>query len=292
MWLQVNRLAHILAHHNVLWLTLQYVREKIVPIALAKRLSEFRVLIEFANLGVGRGHPTQKEWDGFERRHPWFTLPILLNKGATERDLLDFVRTLSKNLGSVLDEGDWLREFFRLGGTWTSLKWLLGLQPGPVASPSSDLVVERDIRSGEMRVHRPAGEEDRNLGFMLPADFTPVWSTGRFEYRAKAEFHRVLYALWRESWRARRCPQCSRYFVAATPKQKCCSQACRNLQRSLKNAQYWAENKDEINAGRRKGESDVDSEKEKVGVHGLHFGRREVSGSLEDKARKADSLLR
>jgi hypothetical protein len=202
---------------------------------LAKqRLAEFEVLMEFANLGAAKGPPPrdfEEEWRRFECKHRWFTLPIKPFRGTTERDQIEFVWILIKNLRGVLSGSDQEGWWIRLWGRWSSLKFLLGLQSQEVT-----------------------GRDGRALGCIAPADFAPVWDTGSFKYRPATEFQRVLHALWKQSWRARRCLRCARYFVAAKPAPpKYCSDDCRNLQRALVNAEYWAENKDKINAARRKG---------------------------------------
>lgn len=87
----------------------------------------------------------------------------------------------------------------------------------------------------------------------MRARFALVWRTGRFEYVPRVVFQQILYDLWKESWRARRCPRCGSYFVADRPARLYCSSDCGNTERALRNADYWRDHKDKINAARRKG---------------------------------------
>jgi hypothetical protein len=90
-------------------------------------------------------------------------------------------------------------------------------------------------------------------GIIVPAQFAPIWHTSRFEYRPRVVFQQILYELWKQSWRARRCPRCRRYFVADRPARLYCSRDCGSTERAVRNADYWREHKEKINAARRKG---------------------------------------
>jgi hypothetical protein len=54
----------------------------------------------------------------------------------------------------------------------------------------------------------------------------PVWGSVEVRFVARGDFEAALWALFRESWRARTCAQCKRYFIAEKPAQTYCSNRC------------------------------------------------------------------
>jgi hypothetical protein len=65
------------------------------------------------------------------------------------------------------------------------------------------------------------------------------WSAGRFEYHPDTQFRLAFYLLFRQSWRAKRCPQCGRYFVADKPPQRYCSFRCYDAAKQQRDLNYW-----------------------------------------------------
>ena len=65
------------------------------------------------------------------------------------------------------------------------------------------------------------------------------WKRGEFSYQPVNDFQRAVYALWRESWRARTCLECGRMFIAAKPPQLYCSVACSTAARRKRDLALW-----------------------------------------------------
>lgn len=68
---------------------------------------------------------------------------------------------------------------------------------------------------------------------------TTDWVRGDFSYAPLNDFQRAVYMLFRESWRARSCPECGRLFVAAKPAQLYCSVNCSIGARRKRDLALW-----------------------------------------------------
>jgi len=53
------------------------------------------------------------------------------------------------------------------------------------------------------------------------------------------DFQRAVYLLWLERWRARVCPECSRFFVADKPAQRYCSTRCYGKAKAARSLAWW-----------------------------------------------------
>lgn len=76
----------------------------------------------------------------------------------------------------------------------------------------------------------------------LPAaQFSCDWQHGEITYQFETQFQEALYLLMRESWRAKVCPSCGKYFIADKPAQRHCSSACYGDMKR-KRAMEWQRN--------------------------------------------------
>ena len=66
----------------------------------------------------------------------------------------------------------------------------------------------------------------------------PIWGAGVFSYTPLNDFQRAIYQLFLESWRAKTCSRCSKYFIAEKPAQIYCSTTCSGGVK-LKRAREW-----------------------------------------------------
>jgi hypothetical protein len=66
---------------------------------------------------------------------------------------------------------------------------------------------------------------------LFSAHIAPDWQGEELRYRPAIEFQEAVYALMRESWRARLC-NCGRYIIAAKPKTTYCSTGCNGKARA------------------------------------------------------------
>lgn len=69
--------------------------------------------------------------------------------------------------------------------------------------------------------------------------FFPDWSTGTIAYVSRMDFQMAAWALFRESWRAKVCPKCSTYFLAAKPAQMYCSVNCSTDAHRASSLGWW-----------------------------------------------------
>jgi hypothetical protein len=69
----------------------------------------------------------------------------------------------------------------------------------------------------------------------------PHWKRGEFTYSAQNDFQRAVYLLFRESWRAKVCANCSTFFVAEKPAQLYCSVQCSSASHRTAALKYWRE---------------------------------------------------
>lgn len=67
----------------------------------------------------------------------------------------------------------------------------------------------------------------------------PVWGRLDFEYSPRGDFEAALWALIGESWRARLCGQCRRYFIADKPAQNYCSTRCYGEAKRGQKREWW-----------------------------------------------------
>ena len=67
----------------------------------------------------------------------------------------------------------------------------------------------------------------------------PVWGSPDVRYVARGDFESALWLLSRESWRAKVCRQCRRYFVAKKPAQSYCSKVCYAKAKRSQQLEWW-----------------------------------------------------
>jgi len=66
-----------------------------------------------------------------------------------------------------------------------------------------------------------------------------LWKMGDFSLVPDNDFQRAFYLLFRQSWRARVCPRCKRFFVARKPKQIFCTTKCSAGNRLASKRSWW-----------------------------------------------------
>jgi hypothetical protein len=119
--------------------------------------------------------------------------------------------------------------------------FLLGLDGFAGRYPSQFVSAENTFRSKTPAV----------AYFHRGARLRPEWESGDFLYGSVNNFQRAFYLLFRESWRARVCPQCATYFVGEKPRQKFCSLSCSNRSRRASNLNWYHR----VGVGRRREQS-------------------------------------
>jgi hypothetical protein len=67
----------------------------------------------------------------------------------------------------------------------------------------------------------------------------PNWSTGTFRYEPDTDFRRSVFELFRQSWRAKVCPHCGKYFVANKTAQRYCLAKCYGSAKRERDLEFW-----------------------------------------------------
>lgn len=88
------------------------------------------------------------------------------------------------------------------------------------------------------RAWRPIRERFPQTVIELPR-LIPDWKSGSFSYTPRNNFQAAVYLLFREQWRAKKCDQCSRYFIADKPAQLYHSSACYEKVKQERDRRLW-----------------------------------------------------
>ena len=76
--------------------------------------------------------------------------------------------------------------------------------------------------------------------FGLPeAKLVPDWQRAEIQCKFETDFQNAIYCLMLESWRAKTCPNCRKYFVAAKSAQAHCSHECYVERKNKASLDYW-----------------------------------------------------
>lgn len=81
-----------------------------------------------------------------------------------------------------------------------------------------------------------------DLYWLLHLDRTSAvanWQTGSFDYVPGCQFQEAVYALMCDSWRAKVCEMCERYYIADKSRQRYCSVPCSVAAQSKAQLAYW-----------------------------------------------------
>jgi hypothetical protein len=96
----------------------------------------------------------------------------------------------------------------------------------------------------------------------IPSEYIPDfveayadWGRGEFQYEPKNSFQKALHLLWRQSWRAKSCWRCRKYFVGDKPAQMYCSVKCYSAEKKERGRTWWSEHGEAWRAKRQKGKS-------------------------------------
>lgn len=173
----------------------------------------FSALEAFVNLGDGR-----RAWKLFRKQSPTF-LPDFAYAGAVRWSTDESPESKKPSLYALRDG---LRRVWRgidPGGAF--LNALLGVSYDDAALYKDwDESTEGGITLGMSHPH---------------AD----WQTREITFDFKYEFQWALFALMKDAWRAKVCPECSRFFIATKTAQAYCSSACYGDMKRKSSLDYW-----------------------------------------------------
>jgi hypothetical protein len=78
------------------------------------------------------------------------------------------------------------------------------------------------------------------------------WASGEIILEFSTDFQRALFALMKDSWRAKVCPECKRFFIASKTAQAYCSPTCYGEMKRKYSLRYWRRTGSATRAARRK----------------------------------------
>jgi hypothetical protein len=190
----------------------------------------FAALEAFANLGN-----TIEDLRSFRQQYSWFQpIPVRLDEpDLPHGGLSDALHPL------ILDVRKVLQLVWRQGGDSGQLcaDTLLGLNQS---------LFDEGLRAYEADPNYPGLFSEAALRSIQPyrhlinySEIHARWDTGDFDFVTVELFHKAVYYLFRESWRARICPQCARHFIAEKPPQLYCSTACYGTAKRKRDLRWW-----------------------------------------------------
>jgi hypothetical protein len=118
----------------------------------------------------------------------------------------------------------WSEEDFSPSG---ELPWSIQLDP----TFEQDALEWFKFTSRGLEVYRErktpgSNGEEYAIGSLPPSRPSLNWRSGDIQYAFDTDFQRALYALMRQSWRARICRVCAKYFIAIKSASQYCSTRC------------------------------------------------------------------
>lgn len=205
----------------------------------------FYRLEHFVNLG-----DDPSVWKNFGEEYPEF-FPVQFH---TDDELPEVDEEPRKELASYEPEfyqlfrtfRDFLREVWRSGSD-KKLAILLGVDPIAwqiIARTSGAPQVEEFLGGPYAEIEKAMAKissyfQSGPSNLFYPSNLVPDWRTGTFRYIPDTEFRRAVYALFRQSWRAKICPRCGKYFVGDKPPQTYCSSKCYGEAKKDRDLQFW-----------------------------------------------------
>jgi hypothetical protein len=141
---------------------------------------------------------------------------------------------------------DMLREVWK-SGSETGLAILLGVDPVAWqiitrkigAHPEEQLFGGPYIAIEQAMANISTSFRSGPSNLFYPSNLAPDWRTGTFRYEPDTEFRRAVYTLFRQSWRAKICPRCMKYFIGDKPPQMYCSTKCYGAAKRDRDLQLW-----------------------------------------------------
>jgi len=197
------------------------------PIDLApkKRAHLFGGLEKLVNTGDSQQQyqSLSKQWPSFWPEGPESPTAWLPEEHSNFRNYRDKLRQLWS--GS-------LNEQQQLG----TVAYLLGL----ISSEEADsLFFTGPEALAELWFRRPNKPSAGSAVSTLHSIVLPLWGSIDVRFFARGDFEAALWALFRESWRARICGQCQRYFIADKAAQAYCSTRCYGEAKRGQRLAWW-----------------------------------------------------
>jgi hypothetical protein len=121
------------------------------------------------------------------------------------------------------------------------LQYVLGLETGYATEPPRGLI---DSTMPNQAFHNgwiALWKDHPSVYCSGDASVVPSWKDSKFEYVGSNDFQKAAYQLFCQSWRARVCRKCSKYFIADKAAQMFCSIDCSNQNKLENDRRYWRE---------------------------------------------------
>jgi hypothetical protein len=138
----------------------------------------------------------------------------------------------------------WRSDFYNDDGSTRDsryLEYLLGLETRYAVAPPAGFLDSTLPTQGFADGWLVLYKKHKGLYCVPSVSVAPSWKSAKFEYLCARDFQRGVYELLIESWRARLCRRCRKYFIADKAAQQHCSVACGNRSKTEIGLRYWHE---------------------------------------------------
>ena len=196
--------------------------------ALEERLLGFQALADFANT-----RDTPEDWKKFRLMWPDILTPWFYEVSAISADLEEM---MGPGGPVIVRFRDMLRNVWNQNDPHAfDLKFLLGFETSSIAEKIAAMDAHRGVA--------PAAGYPRVAGFWTnfppPKPAKVDWKTGQITWEFGTQFQRAVYALTQESWRAKVCPVCRKYFIADKSATQHCSPKCYGVKKAAAQLDYY-----------------------------------------------------
>jgi hypothetical protein len=138
----------------------------------------------------------------------------------------------------------WRSDFYKDDGSTVDgryLQYVLGLETRYAVDPPAGLI-DATLPDQAFRVGWTVlSSEHEGVYSAGGASVLPQWRSSKFEYVSSIDFQKAVYLLLSESWRAKVCRRCGKYFIADKAAQIFCSTSCSNQSKHETGRRYWHE---------------------------------------------------
>jgi hypothetical protein len=124
------------------------------------------------------------------------------------------------------------------------LAYLLGLI-GPIEFAGMEYTIDVDMiwfareRKASLDAYKSLLQSHPERVWTSHSMVFPVWGQTNFHYFPRGDFETAMWVLFGDSWRARICGQCKRYFIADKPAQGYCSTRCYGDAKRGQKREWW-----------------------------------------------------
>lgn len=138
----------------------------------------------------------------------------------------------------------WRSDFYKDDGSTVDsryLEYVLGLETRYAVDPPGGLI-DAELPEQSFRDAWQVLRQQHIGVYCIPTVALGLsWRNARLELLSPRDFQNAVYELLKQSWRAKLCRRCGKYFIADKPAQMSCSTTCSNKSKLESGRRYWHE---------------------------------------------------